>query len=244
MHSTNDNKPWIIVNNKYFIYKKYILTIKNNTNERRKQSLLDMLVLPSWIRSHWHKPAPRRIRSPRLYLYRASKSRFSVQHDILFHITQDMNAFSKDYAAEYKWGWIILRAPALKSMNTFIHILFLWNFILQIHFVSINGYRCDKYLDLQKIKNTFQECLQHVHIVTHECLQLIFSRWIKQRPVINDIRGLKTQMTYQGISIYWILRQWMQNLYRYCTWLKYYFYFNWIFVETQFKEKEALKLSV
>lgn len=36
----------------------------------------------------------------------------------------------------------------------------------------------------------------------------------------------------------------MQNLYRYCTWLKYYFYFNWIFVETQFKEKEALKLSV
>lgn len=125
MHSTNDNKPWIIVNNKYFIYKKYILTIKNNTNERRKQSLLDMLVLPSCIRSHWHKPAPRRIRSPRLNLYRASKSRFSVQHDILFHITQDMNAFSKDYAAEYKWGWIILRAPALKSMNTFIHILFL-----------------------------------------------------------------------------------------------------------------------
>lgn len=117
-------------------------------------------------------------------------------------------------------------------------------FILQIHFVSINGYRCDKYLDLQKIKNTFQECLQHVHTVTHECLQLIFSTWIKQRPVINDIRGLKTQMTYQGILIYWILRQWMQNLYRYCTWLKYYFYFNWIFVETQFKEKEALKLSV
>lgn len=62
-------------------------------------------------------------------------------------------------------------------------------FILQIHFVSINGYRCDKYLDLQKIKNTFQECLQHVHTVTHECLQLIFPRWIKQRPVINDIRG-------------------------------------------------------
>lgn len=52
MHSTNDNKPLIIVNNKYFIYKKYILTIKNNTNERRKQSLLDMLVLPSCIRSH------------------------------------------------------------------------------------------------------------------------------------------------------------------------------------------------
>lgn len=52
MQSTNDNKPWIIVNNKYFIYKKYILTIKNNTNERRKQSLLDMLVLPSWIRYH------------------------------------------------------------------------------------------------------------------------------------------------------------------------------------------------
>lgn len=36
MQNTNDNKPWIIVNNKYFIYKKYILTIKNNTNERRK----------------------------------------------------------------------------------------------------------------------------------------------------------------------------------------------------------------
>lgn len=125
MHSTNDNKPWIIVNNKYFIYKKYILTIKNNTNERRKQSLLDMLVLPSCIRSHWHKPAPRRIRSPRLYLYRASKVTLlsSTWHPFSHH-TRHENIF-EDYAAEYKWGWIILRAPALKSINTFIHILFL-----------------------------------------------------------------------------------------------------------------------
>lgn len=126
----------------------------------------------------------------------------------------------------------ITRTSIKKHQHFHSHLIF----ILQIHFVSINGYRCDKYLDLQKIKNTFQECLQHVHKVTHECLQLIFSRWIKQRPVINDIRGLKTQMTYQGISIYWILCQWMQNLYRYCTWLKYHFYFNWIFVETQFKK--------
>lgn len=36
MYSINDNKLWIIVNNKYFIYKKYIFIIKNNINERRK----------------------------------------------------------------------------------------------------------------------------------------------------------------------------------------------------------------